>query len=97
MQNGENGAAALSMMLGSFKCFVPMEELRKVCVSSRNGSSPEQIAHAAANYGMDASIENLPFEEMIKKEFPLMIQWKRNHSEHYTSEQLFVLKDFLLK
>ena len=79
MQNGENGAAALSMMLGSFKCFVPMEELRKVCVSSRNGSSPEQIAHAAANYGMDASIENLPFEEMIKKEFPLMIQWKRNH------------------
>lgn len=79
MQKGENGAAALSMMLGYFKCFVPIEELRKVCISSRNGSDPEQIARAAQEFGLDAFIEHIPFDEMIKKEFPIMIQWKRNY------------------
>ena len=79
MQNGENGVAALSMMLGYYKRFVPIEELRKVCVSSRNGSSPAEIAKAASHYGLDAAIENIPFEELSNRKLPLMIQWKRRY------------------
>ena len=79
MQNGENGAAALCMMLGYFNRFVAIEELRKICVSSRNGSSPSEIAQAAAHYGLDASIEKITIEELKKKQFPLIIQWKRRY------------------
>ena len=79
MQNGENGVAALSMMLGCYKRFVPIEELREVCVSSRNGSSPEEIVKAAFHYGLKAEIENIPFEELRNRKFPLMIQWKRRY------------------
>ena len=59
MQPGENGAAALSMMLGFYKKNVPMEELREKCVTSRNGSSPEQIIAAAASFGLDGRVEKV--------------------------------------
>lgn len=79
MQSGENGAAALSMMLGYFGRFVSIEEMRQVCVSSRNGQSPDSIEKAAAHYGLDATIEKLTIEELKNKELPLIIQWKRRY------------------
>ena len=54
MQPGENGAAALCMMLGYYKKYVSLEEMREVCICSRNGSSPQQIVQAAKQYGMEA-------------------------------------------
>lgn len=79
MQSGENGAAALSMILGYFGRFVSIEEMRQVCVSSRNGQSPDSIEKAAAHYGLDATIEKLTIEELKNKELPLIIQWKRRY------------------
>ena len=79
MQNGENGVAALGTMLGYYKCFVPIEELREVCVVSRNGSSPADIAKAAGHYGLDATVKRMTAEELPNQEFPLMIQWKRRY------------------
>ena len=79
MQSGENGATALCMMLGYFRRYVPMEELREVCVSSRNGSSPADIARAAAHYGLEASVENTDAGRLRELKFPLMIQWKRRY------------------
>ena len=32
MQSSENGATALRMMLGYYKRFVPMEEMREICI-----------------------------------------------------------------
>lgn len=79
MQTGENGAAALSMILGYYKRFVSIAQLRQVCISSRNGSSPDEIVQAAAHYGLDASIEKITAKELRNMEFPLMIQWKRRY------------------
>lgn len=79
MQPGENGAAALCMILGYYKRYVPMKEMREICVSSRNGSSPEQIAKAAAAYGLDASIEHPEFSEIKNMKLPLMVRWKRTY------------------
>jgi len=79
MQTGENGAAALSMILGYYKRFVSIAQLRQVCISSRNGSSPDDIVQAAARYGLDASIEKITAKELRNMEFPLMIQWKRRY------------------
>lgn len=79
MQNGENGATALCMMLGYYKRFVPIEEIRSVCVCSRNGSSPRQLADAAAAYGLKATIRTMTVDELKAQPFPLMIQWKRRY------------------
>lgn len=79
MQPGENGAAALCMMLGYYKRFVPLEEMREKCVSSRNGSSPEQIIKAAAEYGLDGRVEKLDIEEFADKGYPILVHWKRRY------------------
>ena len=76
MQPGENGAAALCMMLGCHKRYVPMEELREKCVTSRNGSSPEQIIEAAAAYDLVGRVEKKDVSELEQKDFPLMVLWK---------------------
>lgn len=80
MQNSENGATALCMMLGYYKRFVPIEEMREVCISSRNGSSPEQIIQAAGLYGLTATAENnVPADQLREMQFPLMIRWKKRY------------------
>ena len=79
MQPGENGAAALSMMLGFYKKYVPMEELREKCVTSRNGSSPEQLIDAAASFGLDGKVEKVDAAELEGRTFPLLVQWKRRY------------------
>ncbi len=79
MRPGENGAAALCMMLGYHKKFVPLEEMREVCVSSRNGSSPEQMAEAASRYGLDAKVETPDMEELRKMKLPALVFWKKRY------------------
>ena len=79
MTTGENGAAALSMMLSHFGRYVPMQELREVCVTSRNGSSPEQIRSAAEHYGLEAKLVKLDFSELKGQKLPLLIQWKKRY------------------
>ena len=79
MQSSENAATALCMMLGCYKKFVPISEMREVCISSRNGSSPQQVADAAQAYGLDASIETMTIDQLKEQRFPVMIQWKRRY------------------
>lgn len=79
MRPGENGAAALCMMLGYHKKYVPLEEMREVCVSSRNGSSPEQMVEAAAHYGLDGTVEKRGFEELLKMKLPALVSWKKRY------------------
>ena len=77
MRPGENGAAALCMMLGYHKKFVPLEEMREVCVSSRNGSSPQQMAEAASYYGLDARVETPDIDELKRMKPPVLVSWKK--------------------
>ena len=79
MQSSENAATALCMMLGCYKRFVPISEMREVCISSRNGSSPQQVADAAQTYGLEASIETMTIDQLKEQRFPVMIQWKRRY------------------
>ena len=79
MQRSENGATALCMILGYYKRFVPIKEMREICVSSRNGSSPEQILRAAEHYGLLGTIKSVPVEELKNQTFPVMIIWKRRY------------------
>ena len=79
MQNSENGATALCMMLGYYNRFVPVKEMREICISSRNGSSPAQIAAAADHYGLKATIQNLTIDELKGSRFPVMIRWRKRY------------------
>ena len=79
MRSGENGAAALGMMLGYYGKFVPLEELREVCISSRNGSSPEQMMDAAAGYGLKAKLETPAVDGLRNMKLPLLVSWKRRY------------------
>ena len=77
MTAGENGPAALAMILGHFGRYVPVHELREVCVTSRNGTSPEQMLEAAAHYGLEGEVKPMSIDELRHASLPLMICWKK--------------------
>ena len=79
MQPGENGAAALCMMLGYYGRFVPLAEMREECVSSRNGSSPKQLINAAEKYGLTGELHEMDIDELKKQTFPVMVHWKKKY------------------
>lgn len=79
IQSSDNGAAALAMMLGAYKRYVPLQEMRKHCITSRRGSSPEQVCGAAQYYGLAAEVRTVPAEETRNMTFPLLVCWKKKN------------------
>ncbi|MCR5775157.1 MAG: peptidase domain-containing ABC transporter [Lachnospiraceae bacterium] len=79
MRPSENGAAALCMMLGYHKKFVPLEEMREECVSSRNGTSPQQMLESASRYGLDGKLETPDIEELYMMKLPILVSWKKRY------------------
>ena len=79
MTSGENGATALFMMLGYFNKYVPMDQLRETCVSSRNGTSPAQLKEAAESYDLQCELKELSFEELLKQKTPVVVKWKKRY------------------
>ena len=54
MEGAECGAASLCTILKFYKCYVPLEELRKAACVSRDGANAKFITEAAREYGLDA-------------------------------------------
>ena len=79
MTPGENGATALFMILGYYKKYVSMDELREVCIASRNGSNPEQLKAAAERYGLLCDIKSESIEELRKEKLPVIVRWRKRY------------------
>lgn len=80
MEALECGAACLTMILGYFGLWVPLEEVRYACGISRDGSRASRIVQAARNYHFDAKGFLYSVEDVRERnQFPCILHWNANH------------------
>ncbi|MBM3197479.1 MAG: ATP-binding cassette domain-containing protein [Chlamydiae bacterium] len=79
MQNVECGAAALAIILGYYKLFVPLAELRITCGVTRDGTSIKDIANAAETFGLKTEGRTYEMEDLDKIPLPSIVYWNFNH------------------
>lgn len=80
MEALECGAACLAMVLAYYGKWVPLEQVRRDCGVSRDGSNGRSILLAARNYGMTA--KGYRYEPDYLRDngnFPCIAHWEFNH------------------
>ena len=77
----ECGAAALTMILAYYNKWIPLEQVRKDCGVSRDGSNAKNILKAARSYGFTAHGYTFQDAADLKASghFPCIIHWNFNH------------------
>ena len=77
MEALECGAACLTMVLGYYEKWIPLEQVRVDCGVSRDGSNAKNILRAARSYGLAA--KGFRMEPAENGSFPCIIHWNFNH------------------
>ena len=76
---GENAIAVIATMLSYYGRIIPLAEMREGNVTSRGGSTPEQVRDMATAYGLDTEIVAADIDELRKMKFPLVVRWKKQY------------------
>ena len=79
MEMTECGAASLCMVLASYGCHIPLEQMRVETGVSRDGSSMKGIKAAAQKYGMEVHAYRRGTERLKEMDMPGIIHWNENH------------------
>ena len=80
MEDLECGAAALTMVLAYYNKWIPLEQVRRDCGISRDGSNADNVMRAAQGYGLTVELSHPDAEEIIHHgQFPCIIQWNDTH------------------
>ena len=76
----ECGAAALCMVMAYYGKWVPLEQVRRDCGVSRDGSKAKNMYIAAEKYGFSVEAFSMTPEALRDKgRFPCIIHWNMNH------------------
>ena len=79
MELVECGAAALSIILGYYRRYVSLEELREKCGVSRDGVNAFDMVKAAQWYGLEAEGYEIKFDHLKEVKLPAILYWDYNH------------------
>ncbi len=80
MEALECGAASLAMVAAYYGKWMPLEQVRKDCGVSRDGSSALNVVKAARSYGFDARGYRYEPEQLREQAtFPCIVHWNFNH------------------
>ena len=80
MEALECGAASLAMVLAYYEKWIPLEQVRRDCGVSRDGSNALNVMRAARNYGLEAT--GYRYEPDYLRDngtFPCIAHWEFNH------------------
>ncbi len=77
METVDCGAAALGVILAYHGCYIPLEQLRATCLTSRDGVSVPHLVKAAEHFGMHATVCREGLSQKMKP--PFILFWNRKH------------------
>lgn len=80
MEATECGAASLCMVLAYYGRWIPLEQARRDCGVSRDGSKLGNILRAAVRHGLEAEAYKMSMDQLRRKGyFPCILFWGFNH------------------